>query len=214
MTSSKIINQAALTLETVHINCLNARRCKSIQFFPPDETVHFIFKGIEEIKDCPIDFGVLSSLREIAISSFASVERYGGTGFLHALCQLLSIRDSAFQVSSNRSHVVNSTIEIVRLNIHWGSVTFGNANVLFEHDDPGWEELDGLFSHSPLFRRLKMVEIRVKMIIRSEGTGIFDVKGAYQLRNEISQRTTNLFRTLRAARSVKLTILIDSPSLV
>ena len=48
----------------------------------------------------------------------------------------------------------------------------------------------------------------------SEGTGIFDVKGAYQLRNGISQCTTNLFRMLRAARSVKLTNLIDFPSLV
>jgi hypothetical protein len=94
--------------------------------------------------------GIRSCLREIAISSFGSVD----SRLLHALRKLLSTRSAAFL----------SPIEIVRLDIRWGSARFRSASTLSERN-PGWDELDKILSSSPLFRRLKVVEIRVGMII-------------------------------------------------
>ena len=154
---------------------------------------------MNEINDCPIDLSRLSCLREITISSFGSQ---------HALCMcmLLGAPWSPFHSPSR----INSTIEIVRLEIRCRSATFKRTT---ERNRDGWDDLDVLLDTSPLFRQLKKVEVRIGIIIDdvdrtpTHGSG----ECVYQLSEEISGRINNLFGSLRDHGAVKLSILIDCP---
>jgi hypothetical protein len=161
------------------------------------------------INDCPVDLSRLSCLREITISSFGYVGS-NGTRLLRALCMLLDPA-SPFHSSSR----INSTIEIVRLNIRCGSATFKGTTERNHQSHDSWDELDVLLNTSPLFGRLKEVEVRIAVIIedmdrtRTRGGGEEDG----QLRDEISDRTKNLFGSLRTHGAVKLSILVDYPAM-
>ena len=159
---------------------------------------------MEEIKDNPIDFSSSLCLREIAISCFGSVEGR----ILRAVCKLLSTRPVSLSSTS-----INSTIEIVKLDIRLGGARIRSANIPFERNDSGWDELDKLLSNNPLFRQLKVVEIRVGMIIEDD-EDTSDGKDVCQLRKEISQGINKLFRKLTATREVKLSILINYPTII
>jgi len=161
---------------------------------------------MNEINDCPIDLSRLSCLREIAISSFGYVGS-NGTRLLRALCMLLDPA-SPFHSSSR----INSTIEIVRLDIRCGSATFKGTTERNHQNHDSWDDLDVLLNTSPLFRQLKEVEVCIGVIIddmdrtRTRGSG---EEG--QLRDEISDRTKNLFGSLRTHGAVKLDIFVDYP---
>lgn len=101
----------------------------------------------------------------------------------------------------------------MKLDIRLGGARIRSANIPFERNDSGWDELDKLLSNNPLFRQLKVVEIRVGMIIEDD-EDTSDGKDVCQLRKEISQGINKLFRKLTATREVKLSILINYPTII
>ena len=168
---------------------------------------------MEEIKDSPIDFGSLLSIRKITVSSFGYFQRPDGTQLQHshALCKLLSNRESAFLSSSG---INSSSIEFVRLAICWGGTT---AKKFLERYDPGWDELDKILGNSPLFRRLRVVEIHVKIDSIDMYTPQRFDDGSYSvdvLKKEILQRMNHLFKRLRASKAIKLSILINQSTII
>jgi hypothetical protein len=157
---------------------------------------------MDEIKYRPFDFHHLFSLREIIISSFGSAPKR----HLHALCKLLGLRESAVLSPNSES---SFTIEIVRLHMRWGSTAVGTARTLFEDNDPACHELDRILNGSPLFRRLKIVEIRIGVTIdnaQRSGRGEMDSRG---LKTKMSSDIKNLFCGLRTSKAVKFSIVID-----
>jgi hypothetical protein len=148
-------------------------------------------KVLDEIKDNPFDFIGLSSLQEINISSFGSAPKR----HLHALCKLLSVRESAVHSGSG------FTIEIVRLHMRCGSTTIRTAGMLF---DPGWDELDRILTGSPPFRRLKIVEIHIGLTInctQHDGSEE-DGKDIRDLKTNMSPAISNSFSRQRQSNSL------------
>jgi len=157
---------------------------------------------MDEIKSNPFDLDHLSSLREIIISSFGSAPKR----HMHALCKLLGVRESAVLSPNSESEF---TIEIVRLHMRWGSTTVGTASTLFERIDPTWHTLDRILNGCPLFRRLKIVEIRITVTIdntQRSGRGETDSR---DLKTKMSSDIENLFGGLRTSKAVKFSITID-----
>jgi len=161
------------------------------------------FKVVEEITDNPINFGQASCLREIAISTFGCI-RHGSQLLPHALCKLLVGTPLALLAPS----CSNGTIEVVRIVIRWGT-TFRSVANLFEQN-PGWDELDKLFSTGFLFRQLKVVEVCIGVMI-DQRDGRTDVS---QLREAMSQSMNKVLRTLRTSRAINFSICIDYLGLV